>query len=181
MTKPLIAELFRLWHELSAQSGRQEVFRHGSSNFLPFVYIRWPENQLSAHHFQEEKVMNNMQKLEYIHPVALQLAVTPSLIHIITVCNWALLFSMTGMLLGNRNKSMNAMLVLHCYLYSSDEKKKKKFHERKRQRLPRARYSNLISVKAACGKKAAKGACWRETTARDQRTDGSFQQSLQRS
>lgn len=32
---------------------------------------------------------------------------------------------MTGMLLGNRNKSMNAMLVLHCYLYSSDEKKKR--------------------------------------------------------
>lgn len=41
------------------------------------------------------------------------------------------------------------------------------------------RHSNLISVKAACVKAAAKDACWRETTAREQQTDGSFQQSLQ--
>lgn len=40
----------------------------------------------------------------------------------------------------------------------------------KDKNLPGAKYSNMISVKAACGKKAAKGACWRETRelARDQ-------------
>lgn len=41
---------------------------------------------------------------------------------------------------------------------------------KEKENLPGARYSNLISVEAACGKKAARGACWRETMelARDQ-------------
>lgn len=77
--------------------------------------------------------------------------------------------SMPEILHRNRNNSKTARSVLcHYYLYSSGLKKKRKSYERERQNLPGARNSNLISVKAACGKKAAKGACWRETAARDQ-------------
>lgn len=121
--------------------------------------------------------MNNVYKLEYIQYIAFQIIITPSVIHIKCVCKRAL-SSVPAMLQGNRNNSKTARSVLHhSYLFGSVKKK----ILWKRENLPGARYNKLISVQSGCGKKAAKGACWRETRelAGDQWADGSFQQSLQ--
>lgn len=67
------------------------------------------------------------------------------------------------------------------FWFKKKQNETQKSHERERQNLPGTRHSNLITVKTACGKEAAKGACWRETRelAKDQWADASFQQSWQ--
>lgn len=68
---------------------------------------------------------------------------------------------MLEMLHGKRNNSKtspvstSSLLPIQICL--------KKLHERGRDSLWGTRSSNLISVQAACGEKAAKDACWRET------------------